>query len=263
MTKTPIHRRDLVTALPLIKIMPPEMRVLFREWINEDPNRRLLGKKEYLPAFQNWYTQREAISKSWADYSEFAEGSPRHLNLNPRISRKVQSIPEKSSILDIGCGTGEEVIPFLKKAQTYVGLDTSAYCLSRLKDKYHLQNISLGEIKPGERKFTCFGALPSALPIYQAQGFDEVLCNMTLNHVHDLQTSLDSIFSLLKPGGNYFISTFDADKISRANIPELAGNPRIVYHPTNTIFNILKSYSQQVRTEQNGGIFKIFEGKAR
>ena len=263
MTTKPIHIRDFVTAFPLAKIMPPEMRVLFREWINEDESRRDLGRKEYLSAFQNWYTQREVISKAWADYSESSEDSLRHLSLNPRISRKVQSIPERSSVLDIGCGLGDAVIPHLKSEQTYVGVDTSRYCLSRLKEKYGLPNISLGETKPNDIKFTLFGALPATLPFPQSHGFDEVLCNMALHNVKDLETSLASIFSLLKPQGRYFISTFDADKINNANYPELAGNPRITYHKTNDIFNILRDYSEGVRTEQNGGIFKIFEGKAR
>lgn len=263
MTNKPIHTRDLVTALPLSKIMPPEMRVLFREWISEDENRINLGKEEYLQDFQNWYSQRETLSKAWADYSESPEDRSRHLSLNPRIARKVQSIPERASILDIGCGIGDAVVPYLKNEQTYLGLDSSTYCLSRLRQKHSLGNISLGETKPRDIKFTLFGALPSALPFPQPHIFDEVLCNMTLNHVQDLQTSIDSIFSLLKTQGSFFISTYDADKINPSTLPEQLRSSGLFYHSTSQIYHKLKEYSSKVRIEDNGGIFKIFEGRAR
>ncbi len=263
MTRTPIHIRDFVTALPLANIMPPEMRILFREFISEDESRIHLGKDEYLSAFENWYAQREATFKAWADYSESSDDRLRHLSLNPRIARKVKLIPERASILDIGCGIGDAVIPFLKNGQTYVGLDQSRYCLSRLKAKYGLPNLSLGETKPSDIKFTLFGALPTTLPFLQSHCFDEILCNMTLPSVKDVQKSIDSIFSLLKPEGNFFISTFNADKANPSTLQKQLRNSSLVYHPTSLIYHKLKEYSSKVRIEDNGGTFKIFEGTAR
>lgn len=273
------HQKGLVELAPLL-VTTPEMRILFKEYSKDNPQNFPINRWAYADKFYEWYNKLEKQSQIWIDNLHSGKDAYRDEHLHPRIRKKVQSICDGRRILDIGCGTGEAVIPYLKQSQVYVGLDTSRYALSLASEKYGIKISDYMQVSDEDKRVLGFGALPDAIPITDTKIFDEVLASMVLHHVGDYKSAIDSMMNLLHSGGNYFIVTFDSDKrkdiesffnkIQQNDKKTIRGefnlpsgkleDITINLHNNDSILNYLKKYSDYVNCEENAGIFQIFEG---
>lgn len=104
---------------------------------------------------------------------------------------EIEKLPENSKILDVGCGTGEQVKELLKSGFEAVGLEPS----SNMR-KYAHSHLPAGAVMDG-----------SILNIpFSDNYFDCVYAIEVLRYLHhdDNITSLKEIYRVLKPGGLFF-----------------------------------------------------------
>jgi len=279
-----IHRKGLLENLFPGWPISPEMAVLGKAWLTDRPSAGAgsLNRWEYIGEFTKWYDENiESNSRAFLENMISEKDVFREKYLHPTIKKKVQGIGEGRMILDVGCGTGEAVIPYLKDSQFYLGIDPSKTLLTHLSDKYGLPFVDRGDSP--ERKLVRYGALPSAIPIdyYKTTAFDELICSMTLQHVNDYKTSLKSMFDLLSPRAGYFIAMFNSDKreeiekffdtinyregsLTRGDyrLPsgDLLRNTGVNFHDCEKFYGGLQKHSKASTAYEAGGIFQIFEG---
>lgn len=137
----------------------------------------------------------EEYAEKWiADY-ESHKDTFRVKYLEPIISEKIRSLPEKARILDIGCGWGMAA-EFLKDQQEYTGVDPTKEFFPYIKAKYPNKKIKL-----------ISGKLPDEI---NAEGnFDFVICSMAIHCTGELKESIRTIFSKVKKHGRVFIIDFN------------------------------------------------------
>ena len=273
--------KGIVELGPILPVTTPEMRALWNKYAEENPQDFPLTRWDYVDKFQKWYDNLEVQSKIWIDNLHSGQDSYRDKHLHPRIKRKVESIVDGRFILDIGCGTGEAVIPHLKSSQHYLGLDISRHALEYAGNKFEIPLVD-DEMFPNYNRdrMLRFGGLPNTIPLKNGRVFDEVIASMMLHHVNNLEGSVQTITDTLFPGGGYFIVTFDSDRreeidgffdkihyqderttVGDYNLPQgKLSNVRINFHGNQEVFDELKKHSDYVRHEENAGIFSIFEG---
>ncbi len=119
------------------------------------------------------------------------------------------TISQGENILDIGCGSGVDVIfaaMMTGPAGKVVGIDFTQEMLRRAK-----KNLSLTELKN-----VFFEEAPAdSLPIAD-QDFDVVISNGAFNLVVDKSKALSEVFRVLKPGGRLMV----ADQILIGDMPK-------------------------------------------
>jgi len=276
------HNKGIVGLGPILPVTTPEMGVLWNRYAKENPGDFPINRQNYVDKFNKWYQKLEEQSNIWMDNLHSGQDTYRDEHLHPRIREKVESIGKGRFILDIGCGTGETVIPYLKPSQHYLGLDVSRAALEFVSDKYGIR-MPDDEIYPDfeRERMLRFGALPNAIPIVACSVFDEVLCSMVLQNVPDLEGSVRSISDLLFPGGSYFIVTLNPDrrdvvdgffdevhyKDKRRTVGDFVlpnggrlTNLEINYHGNRAVFDELRKHSDYTSHEENGEVFSVFEG---
>jgi SAM-dependent methyltransferase len=104
-----------------------------------------------------------------------------------------------TTILDVGCSTGELLALFLRQGYRRLeGLDPAPECREIAKSLHGLeiQTAVLSEFRPGRR-------------------FDVVLLANVLEHVSGLRDALDSIRALLENAGLLFVQVPDAENFGR------------------------------------------------
>jgi ubiquinone/menaquinone biosynthesis C-methylase UbiE len=110
-----------------------------------------------------------------------------------------RSIPYNSSVLEVGCGTGQ-LSNFLGiSCRRVVGADL---CLNSLK---------LGERFRREQQLSRVRFVQMNLfrPCFQDEQFDVVLCNGVLHHTADPRGGFDGLLRLVKPGGYVVVGLYN------------------------------------------------------
>jgi SAM-dependent methyltransferase len=107
------------------------------------------------------------------------------------------------SVLDSGCGTGENALFFACRGHKVTGIDFLA------------ETITLAEQKAAERGLTATFLVMDALALKELpEGFDNVI-DSGLFHVFsddDRRRYVDGLASVLKPGGRLFLLCFSDDE---------------------------------------------------
>ncbi len=98
-------------------------------------------------------------------------------------------------VLDIGCGAGQELLPFLEKTEAFcVGID-SAEMLGKVTQNIFAETERLAFVRSnGER-----------LPFAEAS-FDVVLCRVALPYMNNRET-IAEVSRILKPNGVFLLKT--------------------------------------------------------
>ncbi|MEI6208964.1 MAG: class I SAM-dependent methyltransferase [Desulfuromonadales bacterium] len=135
-------------------------------------------------------TQRRDFDAAAAAWDE----EPRRVKLAGEIAAGIAAnvpLSAEWDALDFGCGTGLVTLPLSQHLGSMVGLDSSDGMLDRLRNKIQalgcknvhttLCNLEKGELPPGR-----FHLITSA---------------MTLHHIPEIVPVLQSLRSLLHPGG--------------------------------------------------------------
>ncbi|MEA3506327.1 MAG: class I SAM-dependent methyltransferase [Elusimicrobiota bacterium] len=127
-----------------------------------------------------------------------------------RIDKIVKLSPPfaGSSLLDIGCGSGE-ILSALRKniAENNIsdvklsGIDASHYMVERAKDNLKNEEINISV------------ARSEKLP-FKDNSFDYVICSEVLEHVEYLEATLKEISRVLKKGGRFTLTFPNEDLIN-------------------------------------------------
>ncbi|MCF4970440.1 class I SAM-dependent methyltransferase [Nostoc sp. CMAA1605] len=107
------------------------------------------------------------------------------------IIRLVNATPE-TSFLELGIGTGLNVIPLVKRGYSVTGIDASQAMLEQLKQKLHTIPPNLQLIHADASQLS-----------FPNQSFDVVLTVHMIHTVLDWKVFLDEIERVLKPQGYY------------------------------------------------------------
>jgi|GEM_PF-1674277 len=143
----------------------------------------------------------KAYAEVWIKNNESGKDVLRVNHLEPFLGEWMERTPEKSVILDVGCGTGF-IAGLLKPGQEYHGIDITKELLDYVKSRFRGRNIHLKH-----------GFLPGGIDAQD--GFsDFTICCMVLHCVSNLEESIDALFSKTRPGGRILIVEFsDAAEI--------------------------------------------------
>ena len=111
---------------------------------------------------------------------------------------EVLQINEETTILEIGCGEGGNLVPFLKRGcKRIVGIDI-------LPDKIQNANTFFKDIENGENiEFICediYNIDPE-----QLGKFDIILTRDVLEHIHGQEKFMEFVKSFLKVDGKFFL----------------------------------------------------------
>jgi SAM-dependent methyltransferase len=93
----------------------------------------------------NKQTQNELLNIVKKNYQEIVKhfSETREKYLWPELLKLTKSVPDKSKVLDAGCGNGRLVKAFLEKEIHYLGVDNSRDLIEQAKLKYVSEKIFL------------------------------------------------------------------------------------------------------------------------
>ncbi len=112
----------------------------------------------------------------------------------PKISKFIPKNPNMV-ILDFGCGKGDIIGEMAKINPTakYIGADVSEAALDYAKDKY--RSVDFKKIEDGGR-----------FPL-EDSSIDFVFSSEVVDHIYDTENAFSEIGSVMKSGGEVFITT--------------------------------------------------------
>lgn len=114
-----------------------------------------------------------------------------------RINRK------GPSVLDIGCGTGNLSLKFLKFGFSVTGLDISREMLNILNEKYTLYK-RYNKIKSNSLKLI-ENDIDEFISNYEGQKYDVITFSSVLHHLPDYIKTINNLWNLLSSGGMIYI----------------------------------------------------------
>jgi SAM-dependent methyltransferase/uncharacterized protein YbaR (Trm112 family) len=110
-----------------------------------------------------------------------------------------EAIPYNSTVLEVGCGTGQLTNFLGISFRTVVGADI---CLNSLRlGQDFRQNHGLDRVR--------FTQMNLFRPCFKPEQFDVILCNGVLHHTSDPYRGFRSLLPLLRPGGYIIIGLYN------------------------------------------------------
>ena len=109
------------------------------------------------------------------------------------LNRLVPSPERNRRVLDIGCGTGDFLSACQKNGWEAYGVEPNVLARKSAEEEKGLKVMS---------------ALSDWIPVFEqdALKFDVICLWHVLEHIHDLQQTLKTLFSLLNPGGKVLLA---------------------------------------------------------
>jgi len=101
------------------------------------------------------------------------------------------NISDGDMLLDVGCGTGQYIVPLAKRKKKCFGIDPLKSSIKRSQDYANTENVTNVPLFLGNGEY---------LP-FKDKSFNVVLCLSTLQHVADQKKTLDEIYRILKNKG--------------------------------------------------------------
>ena len=140
----------------------------------------------------------EAMAQKWWDPN--SEFKPLHA-INPlRLGYIAERAPlEGSNVLDIGCGGGLLTEAMAKEGARVTGIDMGEMPLQIAKLHLHESNLDIRYERSTAEDYA----------LQHAGQFDVVTCLEMLEHVPDPSSVIKACHTLLKPGGQLFLSTIN------------------------------------------------------
>jgi ubiquinone/menaquinone biosynthesis C-methylase UbiE len=104
-------------------------------------------------------------------------------------------LTEGLSVLDVGCGVGfnfKAIESYLHNTGAIVGIDISS------------ESLKIADKLVSRRKWTNVQLLNTSITAYRPKmRFDGILCTFALEIIAEYEKAIESVFSLLKPGGKF------------------------------------------------------------
>jgi 2-polyprenyl-3-methyl-5-hydroxy-6-metoxy-1,4-benzoquinol methylase len=132
------------------------------------------------------------------------DDKPRRAKLAHDVSRAIRDtvkITPEMEVLDFGCGTGLLSLQFQPLVRSVTGIDSSPGMLAVLEEKVRAQRLTnvttrCIDLEHGDK--------------FEGQ-YDLVMSSMTFHHIRDVQSVLEILARVLKPGGTLALSDLDCD----------------------------------------------------
>lgn len=125
---------------------------------------------------------------------------------------------EKDAI-DVGCGGGFMSEAVTRKGARVTGVDIAPGALTAARDHAHESGLDIRYVQ----------APAHALP-FESGSFDVAICTDVLVHLPDPSAAVAEIGRVLKPGGRFFFSTINRNRLSRLIMVTLAEDVLGVIH---------------------------------
>jgi len=120
-----------------------------------------------------------------------------------------------SKILDIGCGTGNQVVNFSQKGYNIIGIDISPSMIEKAKEKYPNYNFQVSDAINSE--------------IFTSNSFTHITClYFTIYYFENKRQLLENIYKWLVPGGYFIVHLVDRKMFDPILPP---GNPLMMVSP--------------------------------
>jgi len=138
-------------------------------------------------------TQWNEIYKKEEDFSYYDFNNP-----HPDIPSLFKSFPKESKILDLGCGSGRNLVFLAKKGFQMYGLDNAEKGLKTIKTKLKKEKLNASF-----ENQSFFQTLP-----YQDNFFDILISIQAIQHgsESEIKKAIKEIYRTLKPSGKIFIT---------------------------------------------------------
>jgi SAM-dependent methyltransferase len=169
------------------------------------------------------YTEEYFERGAQSGYTNYAADEPihrlnarRHLNRMTRFGARPPGV-----LLDLGCAAGFFMSEATARGWSVLGVDVSPWSRRYARDRFG---------------FTVFESIDEAREKVPA-GVDAITAFQVLEHIPDIRIALESVRSVLKPGGQLFIETWNRSsqtaRIVGKNWQQLS--PPSVVHLFNTL----------------------------
>lgn len=134
----------------------------------------------------------EKSYNSWAEQYDTNENKTR--DLDRKVTIETLSKYDFKNVLELGCGTGKNTEWLITKAKFIIGLDFSEEMLNKARnkiktDKVRFQRADLTKTWEIDNNFA-----------------NLITCNLTLEHIKDLDFIFNQAYQKLKTNGKFFIS---------------------------------------------------------
>jgi SAM-dependent methyltransferase len=114
----------------------------------------------------------------------------------------LRRLPNRGSLIDVGCGTGVFVAEARRRGYDAVGVDFSEQAIAAGKQRFGLENLY------------CVGAT-ELHEQFRGRKFDIVTAFEVLEHMDDVARFMGELEHLVKPGGYIVISVPNRDRVPR------------------------------------------------
>ncbi len=151
------------------------------------------------------------------------------------LTRRLHHTPGELSVLDVGCGGGSMSAHLARLGYRVTGVDPDEVALEAAC------------ARPSDRHaHPEFMAAPAERLPFPAATFDVVICSEVLEHVDDLDTSLDEIYRVLRFGGVLIFSTPNRTLWSRLLLIGVAQECRL----TRVMRDVEHDYERLIRPDE-------------
>ncbi len=134
----------------------------------------------------------EKAYNSWAEIYDSNVNKTR--DLDKKATVEILKKYNFSEVLELGCGTGKNTVFLLEKAESIIGLDFSEEMLRKAKEKILDKRVSFQKADLNENWMV------------NNEAFDLITCNLTLEHIENLNFIFNQANQKLKTDGHFFIS---------------------------------------------------------
>lgn len=154
---------------------------------------------------------KEAVREFWNNHVhdwKVAKSSPDTLDFFLEIEEyrfeKLHYLPKvvnfsgykNKKILDVGCGTGNDLTRFAKGGAEVVGIDLASHSIELAKNNFAMRNLA------GD-----FQVMDGEALEFEDNSFDMVYCHTVLHFTPDPKKMISEIARVLKPGGEAILMT--------------------------------------------------------
>jgi len=149
----------------------------------------------------------DELANTWWREDGFLQGlhalNPGRFAYFERLLSEQGIDPQKSRVLDIGCGGGYASERMARLGMQVVAVDPSRPSLEAAAEHAKLEGLAI-DYRYGTGE---------SLPVEDAS-FDVGFCCDVLEHVDDVQQVINEIYRALKPGGMFFFDTINRSALS-------------------------------------------------
>ncbi|MEZ4888913.1 MAG: class I SAM-dependent methyltransferase [Chitinophagales bacterium] len=128
---------------------------------------------------------------NWANIYDSNQNKTR--DLDKKATRETLQKFDFNSVVELGCGTGKNTEWLVEKAKSVIALDFSEGMLAKAKEKIGSEKVMFRQADVTKNWNI-------------AEGFaDLICCNLTLEHIADLEGVFRQTYQTLKEGGRFFV----------------------------------------------------------